>query len=329
MMSRKRVAAARALAILCTPGNIWRTEVPDTAPTDITRIQIAGEQAFDTPGWHMAGVWEYSAQSLNFGGYSALLALEGGRLRAFSDRGTRFTFSEPDREDPQGELRRVDFQLIGPEFANQLWDIEAATRDPETGQYWLAFESYHAIHRFSVASEIEELRVIDEDFEWYTNAGLESLERLQDGRFLGVSEGRGEALIFPNDPTLGGEPQLIDWHRPAPGYSVTDIAQLPDGRLLLLMRAVDNPLTGNWPPFSTLIAIAPLPDPSGDAAWAPQIALKLDGVVPPENYEGLAQRERPDGGVDVWIIADDNQAMIQRSLLVKLVLDPAALEPAP
>ncbi|NQZ48212.1 MAG: hypothetical protein HRT63_11910, partial [Erythrobacter sp.] len=85
-----------------------------------------------------------------------------------------------------------------------------------------------------------------------------------------------------------------------------------------------------FPPFSTLLAIADPPEKNTDGVggtWSPHITLRLDGVVPRENYEGIAARGLDDGRHQIWIISDDNIAAIERTLLVKLILDPA-LEPA-
>ena len=318
MRSRVRLIAALGVAALCVPGNILRTHVPDTIPQDIALEQIASASDTGTPGWRVEGVWQYAAGGLNFGGYSALLALSNGRLRAFSDRGTRFTFAEPDQP---GDLRSVVHQLVEPRWANKLWDIEAATRDPVTGDYWLAFESTHGFHRYSAASERGPVRVLGDEVEWTVNSGAEAMQRLADGRFLVIAEGESEALLYPSDPVEGAKARGFEWQNPAPDHVVTDLAQLPDGRLLLLMRGVD----WGYPPFASLIAIADLPDPDATELWSPRVALRLEGVVPRENYEGMAVRELEDGRVAVWIISDDNLSVMQRTLLAKLVLDPQKL----
>jgi hypothetical protein len=320
MRSRRRVIAALALALACAPGTWLRTPVPDAMPSDITLTPILGPHATDTPGWSLGGVWQYSAQSRYFGGFSAILALYDHKLRAFSDRGTRFTFVEPDQpEAADGDLSVV-YQAVEDAYSNDLWDIEAATRDPATGDYWLSYENYHAIHRFSQASERKGVRVLDDEVDWPVNGGAEAMVRLADGRFVIIPEGRDEALIFASDPVEHPEAaRTIVWQVPAPGYVVTDMAQLPDGRLLMLLRDLELA----YPPFVSLLAIADPPPKGGAEAWSGKVVFALDGVVPRENYEGLTLREEEDGKVAVWVIADDNQSVQQRTLLVKLLFDPA------
>ncbi|EAQ28584.1 hypothetical protein NAP1_13333 [Erythrobacter sp. NAP1] len=321
MRGKRRLIAALVVAALCAP-TVWlRSEIVRENPTSIELQQIAGESDIDAAGWRVAGVWEYTtAPNLRFGGYSALLALSSGRLRAYSDRGFLLTITEPDQPLERPEDRSVSrMHFAEPEHYWMLWDIESATRDPETGSFWLGFENTHAIHRFSARSEPEELRMLGGEVDWYDNGGLEAMERLSDGRFLAVPEGRSEALIYPADPVEGGAPEEIAFANPASDHAVTDIAQLPDGRLLLLLRDV----AWGIPPFTGKLAIANAPKSGMTGEWSAEILFDLDAVIPPENYEGIAVRANGDGTIAVWIMSDDNFSVLQRTLLAKLVFDPS------
>ena len=75
--------------------------------------------------------------------------------------------------------------------------------------------------------------------------------------------------------------------------------------------------------------MARVPEPDEPQIMEAMIALDLATVVPRENYEGLALRERADGAVDVWLISDDNMSVMQRTLLAKLRFDPSAGEALP
>ena len=317
MRSARRLIAALALAALCAPGTFLRTEVSGEMPRDIALEQIAGPSATGSADWKVAGIWQYEASSRNFGGYSALLTLSSNRLRAFSDRGTRFTFIEPDQPRETAEERVVSAQVVQRDYARELWDIESATRDPATGAYWLGYEHVHAIHRFTVGSVTDGLRDLSDEVDWYENAGAEAMLRLADGRFIVIPEGNDEALLFASDPVEQVKPETFTFINPARSYAVTDLAQLPDGRVLLLMRNVE----WGFPPFAGLIAIAE--PPVADAEWRPEITLRFDNAIPRENYEGLAVRALEDGRIAVWVIADDNFSVIQRNLLVKLLFDPS------
>lgn len=318
-MRRQRLLAALAVALVCAPGTWLRTEVNLKIPDQIDSVRIAGPQPTGKPGWEQVGVWQFSANSLQFGGFSAMLALRPGTLRAFSDRGFRFTLTEPDLPDGTRKLSR---QLVQRELRPQLWDIEAATRAPADGQYWLAYEHTHLIHRFTVASTADGVRDLTDEVDWPKNAGIEAMVRLTDGQFVILPEGNTTGLIFAGDPIDGGKPAAFTFRPPAKGYAATDLTQLPDGRLLVLMRNLVWPSRQAWPPFSALLAIGAPPAAGG--TFAPAIALRLDEVLPRENYEGLAVRPRADGRVDVWVVSDDNFSLVQRTLLAKLVFDPKA-----
>ncbi|MBA4768551.1 MAG: esterase-like activity of phytase family protein [Porphyrobacter sp.] len=313
MRGKRRLLAALAVAVLCAPGTWVRTTLSDKPPRDIAVTQVQGTGPTAAPDWQVGGVWHYKAKGLLFGGYSALLPLQGNRLRAFSDRASRITLMEPGRAGPAPRIAR---QLVAPEDANRLWDIESATRDPQTGTYWLGYENHHTIHRFSNLNLLRGKRTLAGKVDWSDNSGAEAMVRLADGRFLILPEGNREGVLFPSDPVEGAPMQRFAFRNPAPGYSVTDVTQLPDGRLLVLMRDV----AFAYPAFTCLLAIGPVPRPGG--VFAPQQVLTLDSAVPRENYEGLAVRPRADGRVDVWVISDDNLSLMQRTLLVKLIFDP-------
>ncbi|MGB3470602.1 MAG: esterase-like activity of phytase family protein [Erythrobacter sp.] len=323
-MKRPFLPALLLVVLLLPP--IWlRAEVDNTFDTPVTLKQVESSQEAVRDGWQLRGVWEYDAASLMFGGYSALLALDDGRLQAFSDRGTRFTFVQPDRprsdRDKSQETpdRLMEPQPVEASHALDLWDIESAARDPGTGQYWLGFENTHGFHRYSPAGEPDGVRLIGSTVNWASNSGAEAMARLRDGRFLVIPEGGKEGLIYPADPVTGVEATTFEYRTPISGFGITEAVQLPDGRLLILLRNV----VWGIPPFEARLAIAEIPEPGDEQVLEPRIVLNLTQVAPPENYEGLAVRERGDGSFDLWIISDDNLSVMQRTLLVKLRFDPA------
>jgi hypothetical protein len=315
---RGRLLAAFAVALVCVPGTFLRTDVPTKPPRAITVTEVQGAGATPAPAWQLAGVWQYRGEGLLFGGFSALLATHDHQLRAFSDRGARFSLTEPDRPAPRPDARPdVVRQLVARADANDLWDIESATRDPVSGRYWLGYENHHAIQRFTVASAPDGKRDLDKEVDWLANSGAEAMVRLRDGRFIVLPEGKDYGLIYASDPVEGAKPQRFAFRNHAPGFAVTELVQLPDGRLLLLLRD----LAWAYPMFTSRLAIGTVPDTAG--VFAPMTVLQLDPTIPRENYEGLAVRPREDGRVDVWVMSDDNLSVMQRTLLAKLIFDPA------
>lgn len=324
------------LATALAPGTWLRTPVLQGLDARITLRPVDEAGAEPPQGWSVEGVWEFEGDGLLFGGYSALLALYDGRLQAFSDRGGRFTFLQPDHEPAltTGIERTIAVQPVDELYQMEMFDIESAARDPATGDYWLAFEFQHAIARYSADGVVKGVRIIDDEVEWPGNSGAEAMVRLIDGRFLVIPEGGEGALLYQGDPLTGGTAQTVAYKAPPGDFSVTDAAQLPDGRIVLVLRRV----AWGIPPFEARIAIAAWPDvgPTAEPAMgpnsglkggeepvlAPQIALDLTAVLPPDNYEGIAVRERGDGTLDLWVIADDNLSVMQRTLVAKLRFDP-------
>ncbi len=286
--------------------------------------RIAAPSVRPAADWTVAGIWHLASGHLHFGGFSALIALDDGRLQAFSDRGYGLIFTPPDGD---GGEYRIARQFIDRALHYTFWDIEAATRDPATGAYWLATEQTHAIHRFAGNGALSGTRDLTALVDWPDNAGMEAVVRLADGRFVVLPEYDRTGLIFRADPVAGGAPKRFAIVSPAEGFAITGAKQLPDGRLLVLMRDVVSPASDGWPPFASLLAIGEVPEAGG--TFAPQITLDLAQAAPRENYEGLALHERDDGRIDVWIVADDNFSLFQRTLLVKLVFAPARADAPP
>lgn len=325
----RRLLLLSLVAIGLAPGTFVRTSVIQGFDVPITLSVVDEPGAEPPPGWTLEGVWEFKGRGLLFGGYSALLALEDGKMQAFSDRGGSFTFIQPDSHQGTAPLstRVLAQQEVNDIYQMVLFDIESAARDPDTGQYWLGFENTHAFQRYSASGDEEGLRIIHEEVEWSPNSGAEAMVRLADGRFLVIPEriGQGDvtsALLYPGDPIDGGAPIEVPYSAPPGDFSVTDAAQLPDGRIALLLRRV----VWSVPPFEARIALAEWPSKGDKEAenpsLSPKIALDLSAVAPPENYEGLAIRERDDGTLDLWLISDDNRGVTQRTLMVKVRFDP-------
>ncbi|HSJ79202.1 MAG TPA: hypothetical protein VK913_10765, partial [Erythrobacter sp.] len=106
MPRTRRLIAALAVTLMCAPGTWLRSPVDTAPPQEVAVSQVAGAAATDATGWALAGVWQYRAEGLRFGGFSAMLTLGPGKLRAFTDRGFRMTFTEPDLPDPAGGMNR-------------------------------------------------------------------------------------------------------------------------------------------------------------------------------------------------------------------------------
>jgi hypothetical protein len=320
--SLRRLLAVGLLVLALAPG-LWLRSDPrwrDHGGSPTLRFERLPARTPDS--WpaelRLLGAWHLTSGKHRFGGYSALLVTEGGTLTAVSDTGETLRMGTPDRPGvaaPRfGRVRKQD-----PLYFDD--DIEAATADPRTSWRWYAYEDSNEIRRFKSAHDTVGARAAPPAMrDWNRNGGPEAMSRLADGRFIVLEEdapwlssGGRPGLLFPSDPVEGARPLEFSF-RPPIGYDPSDMAALPDGRVVILLRVVD-PLR---PPFfEAMLVVA---DPATIAAgqeWRWHKLADLKGAVPRDNFEGLAIV--PDSsGVTMWLISDDNFTRFQRTLLLQL-----------
>jgi hypothetical protein len=315
----RRVLVILLVALALSPGLFWRdAPVTRAGPQPLYIAQLPLEPGTRVgPNLVLAGAWELDSRSADFGGYSALVPLPGGELLALSDRGRVLRF------DPRRGTGTPLMHGLGSaeDSDKRSYDVESATRDPRGGAIWLGYEGRNAISRLDPALQAEdEVRPADMRH-WPANRGPEAMARLADSRFIVLSEAvagwqrpASEGLLFGGDPVEGAAPERFRFLPPA-GFRPTDMAQLPDGRVLILLRKIEFGL----PPrlASRLVAADPATIKAGEE-WAWRPFAEIAAPLPPENYEGLAVETRADGAVRLWLIADDNSAAFQRTLLLAL-----------
>lgn len=266
------------------------------------------------------------SQHSDFGGFSALVRTGPGTFTAFSDKGFALRFSAPGMD--QRDTRLVPITATHVVFKKGR-DAEGATHDADSGRTWIAWEGRNAISR--VLPDLRQEAIVQPKAmrDWGRNSGPESLLRLSDGRFVALREGfddqfkrdRHRAVIFAGDPIDSGEPARFTFGGPA-RFAPTDMAQLPDGRVLVLMRRAVWPMPYR---FAGRIALA---DPAAirpGGTWQAHEVAKLSSNLPVDNFEGMAIEPGPGRKVTVWLISDDNDAASQATVLWKMIVDPAKL----
>jgi hypothetical protein len=212
----------------------------------------------------------------------------------------------------------------------EIVDLEALARDPATGTLWAAFENFNLVTRINAdGTRINRKPPAMRD--WSMNSGPETMVRLADGRFLIIAEGEQQsggadrpALVFAGDPVANPRPSLTFRFVPEPGYDPVDATQLPDGRLLILLRRVTYAIPAE---FDTAIALADPATIGPGKRWRARVIQRLSGEVFGDNFEGIAfipDPANPARGA-VWVIADDNFSAFQRNLLVRFAWDSAAI----
>jgi hypothetical protein len=267
------------------------------------------------------GAWELRSDNGDFGGISALAALRDGRFIGVSDAGAMIGFG-------LSNDARVDRPFIaalpgafGKGVGYQDRDSEGIAYDPVSGRIWVSYEYRHAIRRFSPSlARADGLVRPDAMRKWPSNKGAEALVRLTDGRFLVFAEGGDgdgiyPAIAFSGDPVELGTTSFSFQYRPSPGYRITDAAQLPDGRLLLLERRIGLPHG-----FTAKLLLL---DPANILRGATVSGKAIATLAPPllvDNMEGLALTQEK-GRTIVWLISDNNFNAIQRTLLMEFALD--------
>lgn len=290
------------------------------------RVGKGADPAYHLGQFHLDGAWQMMSRSWFFGGYSALVPMPDGTLLAFSDNGNYLRFTPPGTAPA---VLEADYAVPGYPARKKDRDIESAAYDPGTGKIWLGLEGTNSI--VSLAPDLEIIhrthpRAIAH---WGDNTGAEAMARLADGRFLLLREGydswfdsrRHDAIVFEGDPTKAAK----SWHFVADGpagFRPTDMAQLPDGRLLVLMRHIAWPMP---PRFAGRLAIADPADIRPGKVWKIHEVARIASSLPVDNFEGLAVVPSGGGKLTVWLISDDNGSPLQRTILWKLSVDPRRL----
>ncbi|NKC31855.1 esterase-like activity of phytase family protein [Falsiroseomonas selenitidurans] len=265
---------------------------------------------------------------LGFGGLSGLHMAPGPVLTAISDRG-RFVEMRLDLDAGlrpmgltlrrSGRLRDAAGRPLPPGPAG---DAEALARQAD-GTWLLAFERRHRIQAHARLEGPGRTIAAPPGLDRAPrNAGLESLAVLADGRWLALAEGleAGPGLVRGWLGRPGRWRRLA--YRPQPGMVPVDAAALPEGGALVLERGFS--LLGGFTGRLARLPAAALADPAVDAVLEPVALLDLAPPLPVDNYEGLAVLDHQ-GRRLVAIVSDDNERLLQRSLLLLFEMPPGML----
>lgn len=293
----------------------------DAQSVSLAALPLPGIKAGLGP-FRLSGAWRLTSPNSDFGGYSALIQSGPGQLSAFSDFGVRLDLPMPGQPGPVRIVRLV------PKYAGvkSSRDVEAAALDPDGAAVWLTLERRNVFMRVAPGQAKPTVIAAPELAGWSENSGAEAMTRLSDGRFLVMAEAGGPAhaaRLLPGKPDGTDRSQHFRYVAPD-DYRPTDVAQLPDGRVLILLRELRWPLP---PRFGTKLVLADPASIRRGQDWSGTVLASLDGTGLEENYEGLAIAPGPDGTLNAWLISDDNSAATQRTLLLRLTFRLADLPP--
>jgi hypothetical protein len=263
-----------------------------------------------------------------FGGISGLLwEPECERLLAVTDTGNWLILA-PDERD--GRLSGIAAAWLSPILdetgapprRKRQADAEALTKDPQTGDVTVWFEGEHRGQRYrgvsacrpeSLAAAAVEVLRPEAIRSWPVNGGAEAAVATPDGYLLFSEEaearpGHHVVARFP-DRVASGAPGS---YPATEGFVATDAVDAGTAGLLLLTRRF-SPERGV---AARLLRLTPGPtgfEASTIATLAPPLLV--------DNMEGLALRQEADRTL-LYLASDNNFNPMQRTLLMKVVLEP-------
>jgi len=330
-----RILYSVLLLLFLTPAWMGPAQLPLLGPDPVFEAQrVALDPA--NPGVRRVGqlTWlggvQLTSSDPAFGGFSSM-QVAGDHFTLLSDGGNIVRF----RMDSRGRLSERSFAELpagpGTGWGKEDRDSESMTVDPGTGQIWVGFERANEIWRFAPGLSRGEAHAAPKAMaDWAPNGGAESMVRLADGSFIvicetdpwphGKGKGKGRAAIrFTGDPTIHPRAGFTFSFLPPPGFNPSDAIMLPDGRLLVLTRRFRLPFDF----AAKLVVVDPAAIRAGALVRGREIATLAKPLIH-DNFEGLAVTREGNATI-LWIVSDDNQLFLQRSLLLKFRLEPDPL----
>ena len=319
-----------ALLILALVPTLWLRGAKPPEPRDAAIVLADLMPALrgslpDTGALRLEGAWHIAGRAHTLGTLSALAQSQGG-LVAVGDRGGILWFDRPDRPGSWHARLAPLVDLDWRQYHHPT-DAESLFVEPGSGDLVVGYEDAPTLVQFSPDLARRSRIPLPVLAEWQENQGPEAMTRLADGRTVIVGEAyahwldrtRHPGLVFPATPRPFETPARFELVMPA-GYRPSELAQMPDGRLLVLGRHFG--LMG----FRSVIAIFAPQDIRPGAAITPHVIARIDDPRMRDNYEGMTVTREADGGQIVWLISDSNEMVwAQRTLVLKLRIGPEAL----
>jgi hypothetical protein len=200
-------------------------------------------------------------------------------------------------------------------------DAEAIAALPD-GNFLVAYENKHRLWLYKQPAKgnaLEQAAVVAGApagiAKLPRNGGIEAMARLRSGEYLLLSE----SGITVDGDRLGWVGRRGKWAElrlaPMGSFEPSDLALLPDGDLLLLERRVSL-LEGFVNRLSLIEGAAVKPG----AVLQPRELALLAAPLSVDNFEAVATRQAPDGSTLIYVLSDDNQRLLQRTLLLQFRL---------
>lgn len=272
--------------------------------------------------------YELSSENENWGGLSGMvISADGKLLTAVADTGRWYRIGM--EHDSVGRLTGFMGAESGwlldtqgqPPKKKVNGDAESITALPD-GDFLVAYENKHRLWLYkqpAAGNALEQPAVAAGApagiAKLPRNGGIEAMARLPSGEYLLLSE----SGVTDDGDRLGWIGRRGTWAElrlaPMGSFEPSDLALLPDGDLLLLERRVSL-LEGFVNRLSLIEGTAVKPG----AVLQPRELALLATPLSVDNFEAVAARRAPDGSTLIYVLSDDNQRMLQRTLLLQFRL---------
>ncbi len=269
--------------------------------------------------------YELSSESENWGGLSGMvISADGELLTAIADTGRWYRIGL--EHDSAGRLTGFMGAESGwllntegqPPKKKVNGDAESITALPE-GNFLVAYENKHRLWLYKKPAEghaLEQAAVVAGApagiAKLPRNGGIEAMARLPSGEYLLLSE----SGLTDDGDRLGWIGRRGSWAElrlaPMGSFEPSDLALLPDGDLLLLERRVSL-LEG----FVNRLSLIEGATVKPGAVLQPHELAILSAPLSVDNFEAVAARRAPDGSTLIYVLSDDNQRLLQRTLLLQ------------
>ena len=268
----------------------------------------------------LLGGLELDVGAIGFGGFSGLHLDDELRLTAVSDLARWMTARLVLRDGKPagladlrtGRLRDGSGQPLARGYGG---DAEGLARLPD-GSWLVAFERWHRLRAFrgfhGPGTYVEAPPGLERA---PFNGGVEALAALDGGAWLLITETMPVGADARLRRAWLGGPGA--WkavsYRAAEGFDPADAAAMPGGGAVVLERRFS--VFGGFAGRVVRLMAAQLRDAEAGAVLEGEEVLRLSPPLPTENYEAVAVA-RHGGRTLMAVLADDNENMLQRSLLL-------------